>query len=82
MIAAATGCATACTRARTAQAGGPAGGSVPAASAVATATAVIAGTTSVPPPPEPFAADRPFIFVIRDIPTGAILFVGRVTDPG
>ena len=25
--------------------------------------------------------DRPFIYVIRDIPTGSILFVGRVLDP-
>jgi len=25
--------------------------------------------------------DRPFIFVIRDRPTGTILFLGRVTDP-
>jgi serpin B len=25
--------------------------------------------------------DRPFFFVIRDRPTGAILFLGRVTDP-
>jgi serpin B len=25
--------------------------------------------------------DRPFLFVIRDEPTGAVLFLGRVTDP-
>lgn len=47
----------------------------------AAATAVIVGTTSVPPPPIPVTLDRPFIFLIRDIPTEAILFVGRVVDP-
>ena len=26
--------------------------------------------------------DHPFIFLIRDIKTGAVLFVGRVVDPG
>ena len=25
--------------------------------------------------------DRPFLLVIRDQPTGALLFVGRVVDP-
>lgn len=25
--------------------------------------------------------DRPFVFVIRDEPTGAVLFLGRVADP-
>jgi len=25
--------------------------------------------------------DRPFIFVIRDVESGTILFVGRVVDP-
>jgi serine protease inhibitor len=26
-------------------------------------------------------ADRPFLFAVRDVPTGAILFLGRVGDP-
>lgn len=47
----------------------------------AAATAVIVGTTSVPPPPTPVVFDRPFVYLIRDVATGAILFVGRVVDP-
>jgi serpin B len=46
----------------------------------AAATAVVVGTTSVPEP-HTLVVDRPFLFAIRDRPTGAILFVGRVVDP-
>jgi serpin B len=28
-----------------------------------------------------FRLDRPFLFVLRDVETGAVLFMGQVTDP-
>jgi len=46
----------------------------------AAATAVVVIGTS-PQPPIEVRIDRPFIFMIRDIETGAILFIGRVVDP-
>jgi serpin B len=46
----------------------------------AAATAVVIGATGIPGFPVTLTIDRPFFFVIRDIPTGAVLFVGRVTE--
>ena len=47
----------------------------------AAATAVIMELTAAPQPPLEVTVDRPFIFFIRDIETGTVLFAGRVMDP-
>jgi serpin B len=47
----------------------------------AAATAVIVGVTSAPMFDVTLTIDRPFIFLIRDISTEQILFVGRVLNP-
>lgn len=45
------------------------------------ATGVVVREVSAPPDPFELVADRPFLFAIRDRPTGTILFLGRVVDP-
>lgn len=47
----------------------------------AAATAVVVGETSAPVADITVSVDRPFIFLIRDIDTGAVVFLGRVMDP-
>lgn len=48
----------------------------------AAASAAIAPPSAVPPQFVELHLDRPFIFLIRDVKTGIILFVGHVMDPG
>ena len=47
----------------------------------AAATAVIMRTSAAPMEQVQLTIDRPFLFALRDKDTGAILFLGRVTDP-
>jgi len=48
----------------------------------AAATGVVAVTTAmIPDKPVVFRADRPFLHLIRDSKTGAILFIGRMSRP-
>ena len=47
----------------------------------AAATAVVMSELALPEEPVEVTVNRAFTFFIRDIETGAILFVGRVVDP-
>ena len=44
----------------------------------AAATAVVAGKTAAPDEHHEVVVDRPFVFLIRDLATGTIVFMGRV----
>ncbi len=47
----------------------------------AAATAVVMRATAAPVETVELTIDRPFLFALRDRDTGALLFMGRVTDP-
>jgi serpin B len=49
--------------------------------AAATAMVAVAGAAPPSDPPPSFIADHPFVYMIRDLKTGTILFIGRVADP-
>ncbi|MFN8392926.1 MAG: serpin family protein [Bdellovibrionota bacterium] len=51
--------------------------------AAATAVVMLAGAAMNPNPPKPIEVkvDRPFLFAVQHKASGAVLFLGRVTDP-
>jgi serpin B len=49
--------------------------------AAATGISVIAAAARIPEETVIFRADHPFLFLIRDTRSGAVLFIGRLTNP-
>lgn len=49
--------------------------------AAATGIAMLGAASAEPKEPPVFRADHPFVFMIRDNRNGAILFLGRITNP-
>jgi serpin B len=52
-----------------------------AAAATAVAMLAMTGIAKRPPQPVVVKVDHPFLFAIQHVPSGACLFIGRVTDP-
>jgi serpin B len=49
--------------------------------AAAVTVMVVGCGADLPPPPIPFFANRPFLYLIKEKSTGAILFIGRFDEP-
>jgi Serine protease inhibitor len=47
----------------------------------AAATAVVMRAGAAPGSPVSLHVDKPFLFALRDVKTGAVLFLGRVVEP-
>lgn len=52
------------------------------AAAATAVSMVLLGATTPQKGPQEFRADHPFLFFLRQVRSGLILFMGRVTDPG